>query len=153
MKQPSFSSLKLRTHASSGFTLLEIMLVVVIITLLLGAAIFNMGGNVEQARKVRVQADVSSIGTQIKLYNGLNGFYPTTEQGLKALVAQPTSDPRPRQWTQSFEQVPHDPWDSEYNYICPGKHNPNSFDLFSSGPDRQAGTADDIGNWDNSVSK
>jgi len=124
------------------------MLVVVIISLLLGAAIYNMGGNVETARKVRVQADVSSIKTQLKLYNGLNGFYPTTQQGLKALVEQPTSEPHPRHWTQSFEQVPRDPWGNEYNYVFPGKHNPNSFDLFSSGPDMQAGTVDDIGNWE-----
>jgi len=150
MKQPSLSSLKSR---QSGFTLLEIMLVVVIITLLLGAAIHNMGGNVEIARKARVQQDVSAIKVSLKTYWGFNGFYPTTEQGLKALVAQPTSEPRPRQWTQSFEQVPRDPWDNEYNYVCPGKHNPNSFDLFSSGPDRQAGTADDIGNWDDTTPK
>ena len=129
------------------------MLVVVIISLLLGAAIYNMGGNVETARKVRVQADISSIKTQLKLYNGLNGFYPTTQQGLKALVAQPTSEPRPRQWSQSFEQVPRDPWGNEYNFTCPGKHNANSFDLFSSGPDLQPGTADDIGNWDDETVK
>ena len=124
------------------------MLVVVIMTLLLGAAIYNMGGNVDAARKVRVQADVSSIKTQLKLYNGLNGFYPTTQQGLNALVTQPTSEPRPRHWTQGCEQVPRDPWGNEYNYLFPGKHNPGSFDLFSCGPDLQAGTADDVGNWE-----
>lgn len=137
----------------SGFTLLEIMLVVVIISLLLGAAIYNMGGNVETARKVRVETDVSAIKTQLRLYNGLNGFYPSTQQGLKALVTQPTSEPRPRRWTQSFEQVPRDPWGNEYNYLLPGKHNPNSFDLFSSGPDLQPGTADDIGNWEDAEPK
>ncbi|MCX6966778.1 MAG: type II secretion system major pseudopilin GspG [Verrucomicrobia bacterium] len=149
MKQPNApSSLHRTLRLQGGFTLLEIMLVVVIISLLLGAAIYNMGGNVESARKVRVQADISSIKTQLKLYNGLNGFYPTTQQGLKALVTQPTSDPRPRHWNQSFEQVPLDPWGKEYQYLVPGKHNPNSFDLFSSGPDLQAGTADDLGNWE-----
>jgi len=155
MKQPqSISPFKpLTTRLQSGFTLLEMMLVVVIIALLLGAAIHNMGGSVEAARKVRVQADISSIKTQLKLYNGLNGFYPTTQQGLKSLVAQPTSEPRPRHWTQSFEQVPRDPWGNEYNYILPGKHNPNSFDLFSSGPDMQAGTVDDIGNWEDEEPK
>ena len=139
---------KLRiTRFQNAFTLLEIMLVVVIISLLLGAAIYNMGGNVEKARAVRVDADISAKKTQLKLYNGLNGFYPTSEQGLKALVEQPSTEPRPRHWSQSFEQVPRDPWDKEYNYVCPGKHNPNSFDLFSCGPDRQPGTADDLGNW------
>jgi general secretion pathway protein G len=155
MKQPhSQPSFKLRpTRLQSAFTLLEIMLVVVIISLLLGAAIYNMGGNVESARKVRVEADISSIKTQLKLYNGLNGFYPNTQQGLKALVNQPTTEPRPRHWNQSFEQIPRDPWGTEYNYTCPGKHNPNSFDLFSSGPDLQAGTADDLGNWENEAPK
>lgn len=137
-----------RGSRQSGFTLLEIMLVVVIISLLLGAAIYNMGGNVDTARNVRVQADISSIKSLLKVYNGMNGFYPTTEQGLKALVAQPTTEPRPKQWTQGFEQIPRDPWDKEYNYACPGKHNPKSFDLYSCGPDRLPGTADDIGNWE-----
>ena len=150
--------MKLSTHSPTlrlqgGFTLLEIMLVVVIISLLLGAAIYNMGGNVETARKVRVEADISSLKTQLKLYSGMNGFFPTTQQGLQALVTQPTSEPRPRHWTQGFEQVPRDPWGNEYNYAVPGKHNPNSFDLFSSGPDLQPGTADDLGNWENEPAK
>jgi len=131
-----------------GFTLLEIMMVVIIISLLLGVAINKMTGAVDQARIVATKADLQSISTQLKLYNGMNGFYPTQSQGLQALVTMPSSAPAPRQWHQYFEKVPHDPWDSPYNYVFPGRHNPNSFDLYSSGPDRQAGTADDIGNWD-----
>ena len=131
-----------------GFTLLEIMLVVVIISLLLGTAIYRMGGVVETGREAAVKADIQALSTQMKLYSGMNGFYPTQSQGLQALVKQPSSAPVPKQWHQAFEKVPHDPWDSEYNYTFPGRHNPNSFDVFSSGPDRQPGTADDIGNWD-----
>ena len=73
----------------SAFTLLEIMLVVTIIALLLGTAIYKLSGNVEYARHNRVAADIQSISTQLKLYESMNGFYPTTEQGLQALVTQP----------------------------------------------------------------
>ena len=127
------------------------MMVVVIISLLLGTAIYKMSGTIETGREVAAKADIQSISTQLKLYSGMNGFYPTQSQGLQALITQPTSAPVPKQWHQAFEKMPHDPWDSEYNYAYPGRHNPNSFDVFSSGPDRQAGTADDLGNWDKST--
>lgn len=133
----------------AGFTLLEIMLVVVIIALLAGAAVQFMGGNVDIAQSTRVKTDIQAISTQLKVYQALNGFLPSTEQGLKALVEKPETEPRPAQWHQFFEKVPHDPWDKEYIYVAPGKHNPNSFDLYSSGKDRTPDTGDDIGNWDN----
>lgn len=137
-------------NPSRGFTLLEIILVVSIIALLLGVAINKMGGAFDFGKEVRVKADLQALTTALKMYNAQNGFYPTSEQGLKALVVQPTTDPRPRQWRLAFEngKLPRDPWDCEYGYACPGKHNPRGFDIYSYGPDRQANTADDIGNWD-----
>src|ERR1700720_5052145 len=126
-----------------GFTLLEIMLVVTIIALLLGAAIYKLGGNVEYSRHVRVAADIQGISTQLNLYQSMNGFYPTTEQGLQALVTQPDTDPRPARWYQLFREMPKDPWGSDYIYRCPGLKNPSGYDLYSAGPDRQADTADD----------
>src|SRR3954454_16543753 len=93
----------------SGFTLLEIMLVVTIIALLLGAAIYKLGGNVEYSRHVRIQSDIQGISTQLKLYESMNGFYPSTEQGLQALVVQPSSDPQPTRWYQLYKEVPKDP--------------------------------------------
>jgi general secretion pathway protein G len=126
-----------------GFTLLEIMLVVTIIGLLLTAAIFGFRGNVEYSRKVRVQGDIQGITTQLKLYQSMNGFYPTTDQGLQALVVQPDTDPKPSRWLQLFDKVPKDPWQSDYIYRCPGLKNPNGFDLYSAGPDRVPETADD----------
>ncbi len=90
----------------SAFTLLEIMLVVTIIALLLGAAIYKLGGNVEYSRHVRVAADIQGINTQLKLYESMNGFFPTTEQGLQALVVQPGTDPKPTRWYQL--QTGHD---------------------------------------------
>lgn len=127
----------------SGFTLLEIMLVVTIIALLLGTAIYKLKGNVEMSRIVAVQSSIQSIKTQLRAYESLNGFMPTTEQGLKALVAQPSSDPRPTRWTQFLDSVPKDPWGTEFVYVNPGRKNPTGFDLYSAGQDRKPDTADD----------
>ena len=126
-----------------GFTLLEIMLVVTIIGLLLTAAIFGFRGNVEYSRRVRVQGDIQGITTQLKLYESMNGFYPTTDQGLRALAVQPDTDPKPSRWLQLFDKIPKDPWQTDYIYRCPGLKNPNGFDLYSAGPDRIPDTADD----------
>ena len=128
----------------SGFTLLEIMLVVMIIGLLLGTAIFKLKGNVEVSRIVAVQASLQSMRTQIKLYESLAGAPPTTDQGLNALVSQPGGEPRPARWTQLMESIPKDPWGKDFIYLSPGRRNPNGFDLYSSGPDRLPDTADDI---------
>ena len=127
-----------------GFTLLEIMLVVTIIALLLGTANYKLGGNVEYSRHVRVAADIQGINTQLKLYESMNGFFPTTDQGLQALVTQPDTDPRPTRWYQLYREMPKDPWQNNYIYICPGIKNPNSYDLYSAGPSRKpgAGTED-----------
>ena len=128
----------------SGFTLLEIMLVVTIIALLLGAAIYKLGGTVEFAKATRVAADVQGINTQLKLYESMNGFMPTTEQGLKALVQQPSSEPRPTRWYQLYKDLPKDPWNNDYVYLNPGRKNPSGYDLYSAGQDRKPDTADDI---------
>jgi len=133
---------------TAGFTLFEIMLVVVIIVLLGGAAINYMGGNLGIAQETRTRTDLQTISTQLKIYQAMNGFYPTTEQGLNALIAEPTTNPKPAQWRQLMEKMPVDPWGNNYFYVSPGKRNPNSFDLYSAGPDRKPDTDDDIGNWD-----
>lgn len=136
----------MRTRTNqSGFTLLEIMLVVTIIALLLGAAIYKLGGNVEYARATRVAADMQGINTQLKLYESMNGFMPSTEQGLKALVQQPSTEPRPTRWYQLYKELPKDPWNNEYVYLNPGRKNPTGYDLYSAGQDRKPDTADD--NW------
>ena len=126
-----------------AFTLLEIMLVVTIIALLLGAAIYKLGGNVEYSRHVRVAADIQGINTQLKLYESMNGFFPTTEQGLQALVVQPGTDPKPTRWYQLYKETPKDPWQNNYIYLCPGVKNPSGYDLYSAGPDRKPDTTDD----------
>jgi len=114
-----------------------------VVALLLGAAIYKLGGNVEYSRHVRVAADIQGINTQLKLYESMNGFFPTTEQGLQALVTQPDTDPKPTRWYQLYKEPPKDPWQSNYIYICPGIKNPNEYDLYSAGPDRKPDTTDD----------
>ncbi len=126
-----------------GFTLLEIMLVVSIIVIILGVAISKLGNTTGIAKSMRVQADVQAIKTQLQLYESMNGFFPSTEQGLQALVSQPSSDPRPTRWYHLFNEMPKDPWGSDYIYRNPGMKNPGSYDLYSAGPDRQADTSDD----------
>jgi general secretion pathway protein G len=134
--------MKLTRHRN-GFTLLEIMIVVTIIAILMGAAIYQLGGNVEYAKHTAISTDVQAIGTQLKLYESMNGFFPTTDQGLMALVAQPDTDPKPSRWYQLFKEEPKDPWRNKYIYRCPGTKNPNGYDLFSAGKDRLPDTADD----------
>ena len=126
-----------------GFTLLEIMLVVSIIVIILGVAISKLGNTTGIAKAMRVQADVQAIKTQLQLYESMNGFFPTTEQGLQALVTQPQNDPKPTRWYQLFREMPKDPWGSDYIYRYPGVKNPGGYDLYSAGPDRQADTSDD----------
>ena len=134
--------MRLKTK-QEGFTLLEIMIVVIIIVILLGLAISKIGNPTGFAKQTAVRADVQAIGTQLQLYESMNGFYPTTEQGLQALVTQPQNDPRPARWYQLFKQIPKDPWGNDYIYRCPGTKHPDSYDLLSAGPDRKSDTADD----------
>lgn len=150
MKTLSYRTLRKlgRSNASAGFTLLEIMLVVMIIALLAGSAIYLMRGNVDQARITRVDSDVENIKTQVQFYEVRNGTYPSTEQGLRALVERPSGEPLPRRWTQLMPEVPLDPWGTPYQYRYPAsKATKDPYDLFSAGKDKQAGTADDIGNF------
>ena len=136
----------------SAFTLLEIMLVVLIIGLLIGMALRFTGGKLDEARRVKVAGDLQQMKTNLLMYQAQNGFYPSSAQGLKALVQKPESEPRPRNWRQLDSEVPRDPWDLEYVYVQPGKHNPKDYDIFSAGPDRNPDTEEDnLGNWDSSA--
>src|SRR6267143_4756876 len=134
--------MKLRTK-QNGFTLLEIMLVVGIIILILGVAVTRLGNTTGIAKDMRVRADIQAVNTQLRLYESMNGFVPTTEQGLQALVVQPDTEPRPARWYQLFKEIPKDPCQNNYIYRSPGIKNPNGYDLFSAGKDRLPDTADD----------
>jgi general secretion pathway protein G len=140
------ATLKGRGMAVAALTIgyVSITLWLILITPILGGVtISKLGNTTAIAKSMRVQADVQAIKTQLQLYESMNGFYPTTDQGLQALVAQPGSDPRPTRWYQLFKELPKDPWGSNYIYRNPGQKNAGGYDLFSAGPHRQADTADD----------
>ena len=130
-----------RGIAVAGLTIgyVSMALWLVSITLMLGLR----ANTTAIAKSMRVQADLQEIKTQLQLYEAENGFYPTTEQGLQALVTQPQSYPRPTRWSQLLRELPKDPWGNDYIYRSPGVKNPGGYDLFSAGPDRQPDTADD----------
>jgi general secretion pathway protein G len=136
-------------HSSrrGGFTLLEIMLVVMIIAILVGGALVMTGGHINFAGVTKAKADVQALKIELTMYNARGGNFPTMEQGLRALVERPGSEPQPREWSKGLEDLPLDPWGLPYHYQYPGTHNPDSFDVWSSGADKQNGTTDDIGNW------
>ena len=129
----------------AGYTLLEMMLVVGIIIVLLGSAVYFLTGSLETGRLARVEGDIKMLTTQLKTYEMLNLRPPTTEQGIKALVDKPSGTTS--RWRQLLSEVPMDPWGNPYNYRYPGTKNPKGFDLYSYGPDRVDGGGDDIGNW------
>jgi len=138
--------LSIRYHR--GFTLLEIMLVVIIIAILVGGAVVMVGPHIEVTREITAKDDLQKIATDIQLYQTQNRGFPTTEQGLNALVQKPTTEPVPPNWRPLAQSVPLDPWGQPYHYQYPGTHGSLlEFDLWSSGHDKQSGTADDIGNW------
>lgn len=118
-----------------AYTLFEIMLVLGIIAVLVGSAIYMLVGNVDVAKEQRVESDIQAISMQLRTYEMLNYRKPNSAQGLQALVARPSGDPKPARWKQLLQAVPLDPWGNEYVYRNPGRNNPEGFDLFSLGPD------------------
>lgn len=119
------------------------MLVVAIIGVLLAAAIYKMAPALDVAKGTKTRADIQSIKTSLLSYNGMNGFYPSTEQGLSALVSRPGSEPAPASWRRLMDDLPKDAWGMNYIYRNPGRKNVTGYDLFSAGPDRIPDTADD----------
>ncbi|MBL7069375.1 MAG: type II secretion system major pseudopilin GspG [Candidatus Omnitrophica bacterium] len=132
-----------------GFTLVELMIVVIIIAAMAAMVVPRLAGRSEQARVSVAQADISSnISMALKLYELDNGNYPTSGQGLNALLSTPSSSPAPPNWNGPYlERKPVDPWGNLYQYKCPGVHNQAGYDLYSVGKDGLEGTNDDVGNW------
>ena len=146
MKTPRFLRRSPR-HASLGFTLMEIIIVLTIIALLMGMVIFNIGDFGETAKREKSEADILTFKEMLAGYQLESGSLPTSDQGIKALWAKPTTEPVPNHWRAMLESETLDPWQHSYVYRNPGKHNPTSYDLFSPGPDGLPDTDDDIGNW------
>jgi general secretion pathway protein G len=132
----------------AGFTLLEMVIVLGIIAMILGGAIFSMNKIGDSAKLSQVESDFKSCESALAMYKLNAGSFPTTQQGLKALVDKPSSTPVPRRWIQVMKKVPLDPWGVEYGYRYPGKKQPNDFEMFSKGPDGVEGTPDDSSSQD-----
>ncbi len=140
-------------HRRKGFTLIELMVVVVILGILAGLIIPRIMGRPEEARRLKAKLQIQQLEQALKLYYLDNGMYPTTEQGLQALVEKPTIEPIPKNWREGGYlekgKVPLDPWGNPYVYISPGIHN-KDFDLESYGADGEDGGEGkyaDIENW------
>ncbi|WP_413113147.1 type II secretion system major pseudopilin GspG [Thaumasiovibrio sp. DFM-14] len=133
-----------------GFTLLEVMVVIVILGVLASMVVPNLLGNKEKADQQKVVTDISALESALDMYRLDNSVYPTTDQGLEALVSKPASSPEPRNYRDGgyVRRLPNDPWGNPYQYISPGEH--GAVDIFSLGADGQEGgegVNTDIGNW------
>jgi general secretion pathway protein G len=133
-----------------GFTLIEIMVVVVILGILAAIVVPSIMDSPDKARVAKAKQDVRALEGALELYRLDNYTYPSTQQGLEALVAQPAGEPPARNWKQGgyVKQLPKDPWGNPYQYMYPGTH--GEVDIFSLGGDNKPGgegTNADIGNW------
>jgi general secretion pathway protein G len=131
-------------YQKRGFTLIELMVVVIIIAALAGMVIPHVLPASEEAKKKIAKGDIANIEMALRLYRLHHGNYPSTEQGLKVLLQPPQTD----DWNEPYlEKAAVDPWGNPYKYQNPGTHNPRRFDLWSPGPDGESDTGDDVTNW------
>ncbi len=133
-----------------GFTLIEIMVVVVILGILAALVVPQVMSRPDQAKVTVAQTDITAIGAALDMYKLDNGAYPSTQQGLEALVKKPAGNPQPKSWNQDgyLKKLPVDPWGNPYQYLSPGTK--GKLDLYSLGADSKEGGEDndgDIGNW------
>lgn len=135
----------------AGFTLIEIMVVVVIIGILASVVVPRIMDNPDKARVAKAKHDIRSLESALDIYRLDNYTYPTTDQGLESLVSQPTSSPEPANWKQGgyIKKLNNDPWGNPYLYLSPGEH--GEIDIYSLGADAAPGGEGpnaDIGSWD-----
>jgi general secretion pathway protein G len=136
----------------SGFTLIEVMVVVVILSILAAIVVPKIMDRPDEARITKAKQDIRALESALNLYKLDNYIYPTTDQGLEALVQPPTVAPEPPKWKQGgyLDRMPLDPWGKAYLYLSPGEQG-RAFDLYSLGADGQpggTGAAADIGSWE-----
>ena len=133
--------------AARGFTLIELLLVLVILGVLAAIVVPKFSGRTEQARQTAAQTQIATFGTALDAFEVDNGYYPKGKEGLQDLIVQPRDAQNWRGPYLKGNEIPLDPWGQAYVYECPGKMNPNSYDLMSLGPDGREGGDDDITNW------
>ena len=139
--------MQVNARNAKGFTLLEVMIVIAILGMIAGMVVPNLMGSGDDAKIQSTAIEIRTLESTLDMYKLKAGNYPTTEQGLEALVSMPEIEPVPRNYPEDgfLDKVPVDKWGNEYQLISPGEM--GKFDLFSMGPDGEAGTEDDIGNW------
>lgn len=150
MRQKTYSGKSVAGFLNDGFTLIEIIVVIVILGLLAAVAVPKILGRTDEARVVKATLDIETIKGALKLYKLDNGGYPLTDQGLEALTTPPTTEPIPKKWKKGgyLEKLPDDPWGNPYLYLYPGKR--GNLDVFTYGADgREGGDGEnsDIGSW------
>lgn len=135
-----------RRDPRAGFTLMEVLLVLVILVVLASMAVTMFSGTQERADKQAAAGQVGIFKTAIDMYRFHTRSYP---DDLKGLVDKPSDSRLADKWAGPYlDKMPKDPWDNDYRFAAPGKHNADSFDVWSTGPDSQDGSDDDIGNWE-----
>jgi general secretion pathway protein G len=136
------SKIKTRARTEYGFSLIELMIVIVILGLLAGMLVPKIMDRPDEARITKAKLDIQAIESGLKLFKLDNGFYPTTEQGLRALVQKPEQRPVPKNYRSGgyleASSAPRDPWDNEYIYRCPGENN-RDYEIISLGADGSEG--------------
>jgi len=139
--------------AKQGFTLIELLVVILILGLLAGIVGPKLFGHADEAKQTKARVQIENFSSALKMYKLDNGQFPTTEQGLEALVTQPQRGAIPKKWKQggymAKKQIPKDPWGNDYVYLCPGVH--DDFDITSYGADKVPGGEDfnrDINSWE-----
>lgn len=146
--QPAQPSKRLVARFQRGFTLIELMVVLLIIGVLAALIVPNVLDRADDAKVTAAKTDVSNLMQALKLYRLDNGRYPSSEQGLPALVTKPTTEPVPPNWKKNLDQLPNDPWGKPYVYLNPGVK--GEIDVMSFGADGQSGGEGknaDIGSW------
>jgi len=128
-----------------GFTLIEILVVIIVIGLLAGLVGPRILGRVSEAKTATARTQIELLGLGLDNYRLDNGSYPTTEQGLAALEERPSRDPVPANWRGPYlkKAIPADPWGKPYGYASPGEHSPTGYDLWTYGRDGQPGGEED----------
>lgn len=137
-----------RRYTGAGFTLIEVMIVLVILGVLAALVVPKIMGRPDEARVVAAKQDIATIAQALKLYKLDNRRYPSVEQGLEALVKRPTVEPLPPNWKSYLERLPQDPWGNPYQYLNPGIH--GEVDVLSYGADGRPGGEGfdaDIASW------